>query len=107
MRDSARLQEVDPIVLAEVRLQPHHQPTGVTRHNLGAPGGTGAEFPRPVSLQVVQYPGDEPRVYLFYCDESGEEMTDTDHDSVEEAFGQACAEFGVLHHEWAWRPRNA
>ncbi|WP_433076894.1 hypothetical protein ACQP1P_33125 [Dactylosporangium sp. CA-052675] len=97
----------DPIVLAQVRLQPHHQPTGVTRHYFGNPSGARVEVPRPVSLQVVQYPGDEPRAYLFYCDESGGEMTDTYHDSVQEAFEQASAEFGVLHHEWARRSHNA
>ncbi|WP_344617093.1 hypothetical protein [Dactylosporangium salmoneum] len=98
---------VDPIVLAQVWLQPHHQPTGVTRHYFGTPGGTRAEVPHPKSLQVVQYPGDEPRAYLFYCDQSGEEMTDTYHDSIEEAFEHASAEFGVLHHEWARRSHDA
>lgn len=98
---------VDPIVLAQVWLQPHHQSTGVTRHYFGAPDGTRVEVPRPISLQVVQYPGDGSNAYLFYRDESGEEMTDTYHDSVEDAFEQARAEFGVLRDEWDRRLHNA
>jgi hypothetical protein len=91
---------VEPKTLAEVRLGPQHRPTGVTRHYYGYADGVRVEIPPPVSLRVVQYPGNEPRAYLFYCDETGEEMTDTLHDSVEEALEQARAEFGVLPQEW-------
>ncbi|WP_410810391.1 hypothetical protein [Micromonospora sp. 067-2] len=54
-------------------------------------------------LRIVQYDGDEPQAYLFYCDDSGEEMTDTVHDSVADAMEQATAEFGVQRHYWNLR----
>jgi hypothetical protein len=89
--------------LAEVRLGPQHRPTGFTRHYYGYADGVRVEVPPPVSLRIVQYEADEPRAYLFYCDDSGEEMTDTLHDSMEEAMDQAEAEFGVQRHEWDLR----
>lgn len=91
---------MDPKTLAELRLRPQHRPTGFTRHYYGFADGSRVEVPLPVSLRIVQYAGDEPRAYLFYCDDSGEEMTDTLHDSVDEAMDQAEAEFGVRRHEW-------
>ncbi|GAB1689264.1 hypothetical protein [Krasilnikovia sp. M28-CT-15] len=87
-------------ILAVVQLGPQHRPTGLTRHYYGVPGGDRAEVPPPVSLRIVQYEGDEPNAYLFYCDESGEELTDTYHDTIADAMDQAEAEFGVQHHEW-------
>lgn len=90
-------------VIAEVTLLDRHQPTGVTRHFYGWADGSRTPVPRPVSLQLACYPGDEPRVYLFYCDAEGDEMTDTLHDSLDEALAQAQAEFGVQPNEWAYR----
>lgn len=89
--------------VAELRLEPHHRPTGFTRHYYGYADGSRVEVPPPVSLRIVQYEGDEPRAYLFYCDHSGEEMTDTLHDSIDEAMDQAEAEFGVRRQEWNLR----
>lgn len=89
--------------MAEVPLGEQHRPTGFTRHYFGYADGVRIPVPTPVSLRIVQYEGDEPRAYLFYCDASGEEMTDTYHESVEEAMGQAEAEFGVQQHEWVRR----
>ncbi|MEU8181289.1 hypothetical protein AB0B86_11040 [Micromonospora sp. NPDC049047] len=91
---------VAPNILAEVRLGPQHRPTGFTRHYYGYADGHRVEVPHPVILRIAQYDGDEPRAYLFYCDDSGEEMTDTLHDSVAEAMEQATAEFGVQRYDW-------
>jgi hypothetical protein len=55
--------------------------------------------PTPVLLRIVQYDGDSG-VYLFYCDESGREMTDTYHDDVEQAMAQGDFEFSVAHTDW-------
>lgn len=84
----------DYSLLRRVRLDPSHQPTGRTRHYLGE-----EELPPPVELRIVQYPGDSG-YYLFYCDDSGTELTDTYHDSLEEAFDQAEWEFQVRPDEW-------
>ncbi|WP_433131149.1 hypothetical protein ACQPWW_09575 [Micromonospora sp. CA-240977] len=94
---------VEPRVLAEVRLGPQHRPTGFTRHYYGYADGRRVEVPPPVVLRIVQYDGDEPQAYLFYCDDSNEEMTDTLHDSVADAMEQATAEFGVQRHDWDLR----
>jgi hypothetical protein len=57
------------------------------------------ELPPPSELRIVKYDGDSG-FYLFYCDDSGKEFTDTYHDSLEEALAQAEWEFGVKPHEW-------
>ena len=38
--------------------------------------------------------------YLLYLDEAGEEITDTYHDSLEQALDQAKWEFNVEPDEW-------
>lgn len=82
------------IVLRKVILKAKHAPTGKTRHFHGS-----EELPQPVMLKVVKYIDDEG-YYLFYCDASGEEFTDTYHESIEEALAQAEWEFGVKPDEW-------
>lgn len=42
----------------------------------------------------------DPGYYLLYLDESGEEITDTYHDSLEKALDQAKWEFNVEPDEW-------
>ena len=85
----------DPRLLRRVRLTPAHKPTGNTQHFYGDD-----PILPPVELRIVQYNSD-PGYYLFYCDESGSEMTDTYHDSVQEAMAQAEFEFGVEAEEWS------
>jgi hypothetical protein len=85
----------EPRVLREARLRPEHQSTGRTRHFKGA-----WELPTPSELRIVQYVGD-PGFYLFYCDDAGREMTDTYHDTLEEALEQARWEFGLEPSDWA------
>jgi hypothetical protein len=84
----------DPKLLRRVKLGSQHQPTGKTRHFCGA-----LELPAPHELRIVQYAND-PGYYLFYCDETGKEFTDTYHDTLEESMAQADWEFGVKRSEW-------
>ena len=100
MRHDVRM--TDPRLLAEVRLHEGHVVTGAVRHFYGFADGSRQPVPRPTSLRLVQYAGDEPRVYLLYCDSAGDEMTDTLHDSLEEALTQASVEFGVTRNEWTY-----
>lgn len=81
-------------LLHRVVLSERHQPTGFTRHTRN-----GLSLQSPTELRIVQYPGD-PGYYLFYCDATGKELTDTYHDTVDSAFEQARAEFGVGPDEW-------
>ncbi|MDY7094506.1 MAG: hypothetical protein SX243_16160 [Acidobacteriota bacterium] len=80
--------------LRYVHLGPQHRPTGKTRHSLGA-----SELPPPTELRIVQYTED-PGYYLLYFDDQGEELTDTYHDSLNEAMEQAEWEFGVRPEDW-------
>ena len=81
-------------ILARMRLQDRHRPTGKTRHySIEGP------LPPPAALKIVQY-GDESGFYLLYLDESGREMTDTWHESLENAKRQAAFEFNVDDADW-------
>lgn len=84
-----------PTVFRRVKLGPAHRPTGATRHYRD-----GAELAPPTELQITQYLGEHEGFYLFYCDETGEEQTDTYHDSIDAAMRQAEREFGVTPEEW-------
>lgn len=81
-------------VLREVTLGAGHRATGGTRHYRG-----GAELPPPAALRIIKFVGDSG-YYLLYLDKEGFEMTDTYHDSVEEAMAQADWEFQVKPHDW-------
>jgi len=82
-------------VLMSVRLRPWHVPTGRTTHIRN-----GSELPVPVQLQIAEF-DDDPGFYLLYLNEIGEELTDTYHDSVEQALSQAALEFGVVESQWS------
>ena len=86
----------DERVICRITMTARHAPTGNTRH---LDGVTGEEFPPPIELRIVQYAGD-PGFYLFYCDETGAEFTDTYHDTLEGAKAQAAFEFNVQPNEW-------
>lgn len=88
----------EPVLLRRLRLAPVHSPTGKTRHWSG-----GALLPPPAELRIAQYPSD-PGFYLLYCDGDGREMTDTYHDSLEEAMAQAEWEFETKEGEWEIMP---
>lgn len=54
---------------------------------------------KPFALSIVKY-SDNEGYYLLYLDKFGEEQTDTYHETLEDAFGQAEFEFGVKKDEW-------
>jgi hypothetical protein len=84
----------EPIVLRRIRLGPSHPPTGKTRHLQGC-----EVLPAPWELRIVKYL-DDTGFYLFYCDDTGKEITDTYHDTLEGAMSQAEWEFEVKENEW-------
>jgi hypothetical protein len=84
----------EPMILQTVRLQGRHTPTGFTRHYNGQ-----EELPPPAILQIVQFTND-PGFYLLYLDDSGQELTDTYHETREGALLQAQREFQVELDEW-------
>jgi hypothetical protein len=86
--------DTEYVVLWKVRITGLHRPTGKTVHYSG-----GEVVPTPSELQIAQYPGDDG-YYLFYLDESGQEMTDTFHDDIRSAMDQADWEFEVKSSEW-------
>jgi hypothetical protein len=81
-------------VMRSVTLGPHHVPTGKTRHYLGS-----EPISPPSLLRIVQYEGD-PGFYLLHFDADGNELTDTYHDSMDDALEQADWEFQIKPHEW-------
>jgi hypothetical protein len=70
------------------------QPTGRTRHVAG-----GVQVSRFAALAIARYDDEPSGVYLFYCDGSWNVVTDTFHEDVAAAVGQANFEFGLLHFE--------
>ena len=81
-------------ILRRVRLTSGHEPTGNTRHFLGR-----QPIPPPRELLLVQYESD-PGFYLIHLDEAGNELTDTYHETAEDAYAQAAWEFRVAEGEW-------
>lgn len=82
------------ILIAQIVLQSDHVPTGRTRHYAGL-----TPVPPPKSLQIIRYP-DSDDVYLVHLDSQGEGLTDTFHESLEDAMAQAQREFSVDAGEW-------
>ncbi|MEQ8848132.1 hypothetical protein [Botrimarina sp.] len=84
-------------VICFVELDETTPPTGNCTHSVN-----GAEFP-PVSfagLIVAQYAG-EKSFFLFYCDDGWNVITDTWHQTLEDAISQANFEFENLSNRWA------
>jgi len=84
----------ESILLRRLQLTPAHSPTGKTRHLSG-----GKVLLIPAELRIVRY-RDDPGYYLFYCDSSGKEITDSYHDSLEGAMAQAEWEFRATEDDW-------
>lgn len=72
------------------------RPTGSTKHF-----GPRGELPGFSALALARY-GEDDGVYLFYCDEAWNVVTDTYHDDLEGAVAQAEYEFGPL--DWSVGP---
>ncbi|MHC4178266.1 MAG: hypothetical protein ACYSWU_12215 [Planctomycetota bacterium] len=72
-----------------------HRPTGKCRHYVGG------ELLRSVAgLAIVKYAGEEG-YYLLYCDPDWNSLTDTWHESLEKAYGQAAFEFEGVADTWS------
>lgn len=71
------------------------QATGLTHHVVD-----GIPVSRFTAVAIARYDG-EPGVYLFYCDDDWNVVTDTLHDDVASAVQQAHFEFGLLPFEKA------
>jgi hypothetical protein len=82
------------IIIKQVVLGPQHVPTGKTHHYDGE-----KELPHAVILKIVKY-DDVEGFYLLHFDTAGKEITDTFHESVEDALAQAEWEFQVKPSEW-------
>lgn len=81
-------------VVKHVVLTSKHVPTSRTRHYAG-----GELLPSASLLKIARFE-EGGGVYLFHFDANGKEMTDTFHDSEEEALAQADGEYGVKPSEW-------
>lgn len=81
-------------IFYSVKLTSQHAESSRTRHTV-----YGKVMARPAELRIVKYAGADG-FYLFYCDETGKEMNDTYHDTVEKAMEQAEYEFGIRAEEW-------
>ena len=77
-------------VLRRVRLTLAHKPTGNTLH---------VGIPVPSELRIVSDDG-QPGYLLLYCDQSGDEMTDSWHGTMDDALHQAEFEFTVRPDDW-------
>lgn len=77
------------IVLTEMRLA-----TGSTKHYKGS-----VLLSAPHELRIGRYENSQG-FYLIHYDQDGDEMTDTYHDTVQEALNQAEYEFHVTPNEW-------
>ena len=85
---------VDYITLQRVILKESHGLTVNTRHFRD-----GQLLSAPHDLRIVKYE-DDPNYFLLHFDKDGKEMTDTCHDSLEEALAQAEYEFQIKPSEW-------
>jgi hypothetical protein len=82
------------VVLQRVKLSSRHAPTGKTCHYQGA-----VLLPPPAELRIVKYSGDTG-FYLLHLDAEGVDLTDTYHDTLEDAQIQAQWEFQIVPNEW-------
>jgi hypothetical protein len=81
------------VAIKKVTLKKHHLSPGRTKHTLSDSKGV-RPFPPFTSLAITRY-GEESGYYLMHiCDNNL--GTDTWHETLEDALGQAEWEFGVL-----------
>lgn len=81
-------------VLAFLVLSNNHVKTGATKHYIG-----GQVLEDTYGLAICQYNNDDG-YYLFYCNSDWVEATDTYHETVEDAIGQAEFEYQGTQADW-------
>jgi hypothetical protein len=95
-------------VIRRVTLLPRHAPTGAVKHSRFSgfvedeSGGLRLDhsnpLPPPASLAIVTYGAGQ--FNLIHLDANGRDLTDTFHESVDDALEQASFEFTVQPDEW-------
>lgn len=81
------------LIVRRIKLGIGHVRTEKTRHYHG-----GALLPTPATLILVQF---GPKEYnLIHLDDDGKEMTDTFHETIDDALSQSEREFRVKSCEW-------
>lgn len=88
MTDAPRI--IDGATVLQVADLSQASPTGRTRHVVGDD-----EVRTFAALALVRH-GSDPGIYLLYCDDEWRAVTDTYHESVDQAVAQAEFEFGRL-----------
>jgi len=81
-------------ILEYLTLTSEEKNTGYTKHII-----EGQEQTKFDGLVICQYENEEG-VYLFYCNEKWDELTDTWHEDIESAKQQASIEFEGLENKW-------
>jgi hypothetical protein len=81
-------------VVAWTPLDARHEQTGNTQHYLG-----NTLMGKPAALAICSFPA-ENAFYLFYCDSDWVVLTDTYHESLDRAKGQAAFEFNGVEASW-------
>jgi hypothetical protein len=87
-------------VLKEIGLGAAHSASGKTIHRRGD-----VVLPPASRLLIVQFSGDAG-FYILHLNDEGDEITDTFHMTIDEAFAQAKWEYGVSASEWLDRDRE-
>lgn len=95
-------------VIRRVTLLPRHVPTGAVKHSIfsgfieDADGRVRLDhsnpLPPPVSLAIVTFSDGE--FNLIHLDGNGNEMTDTFHESLDDALAQGLREFTIQPGDW-------
>jgi hypothetical protein len=88
----------DLITLKKVALGPQHLRPGRARHRRNDGNGNLRDFPPFVCLEIAMT-ASRDAYYLFHIAENNE-IADTWHQTLDEAFEQAEFEFGVERNEW-------
>lgn len=81
-------------VILYTPIDERHQWTGNTQHIVN-----GKLADNICGLAICQYELEEG-YYLFGCDENWQSVTDTFHDTIEDAKDQAAFEYENIHHSW-------
>ena len=76
-------------------LDDRHAPTRATRHTVD--GEPISDF---AGLAICKYHDTEKEFYLFYCDAEWNVVTDTCHQSIDDAKSQAAFEFDGVAETW-------